>query len=127
MVYLSTGVSISYVAPYNRFRRQGWSWGQTQTSRPIGNTQQPSLIRTTTRRPPPSSSDDTNSFPDPTVAMPPSPQLAACLARCSTTPEYNPVCASDGNTYHNRQRLMCQNSCTSEDIQFVRLGTCAPL
>lgn len=38
-------------------------------------------------------------------------KLNACTAQCPTTPEYNPVCGSDGVTYNNPGKLSCAQIC----------------
>lgn len=37
-----------------------------------------------------------------------------CFDSCPTLSTYNPVCGSDGNNYHNAQKLDCHNSCGRE-------------
>lgn len=43
----------------------------------------------------------------------PTPQYLACMQQCLTTNEYNPVCGSDGQNYHNAARLKCSQQCGS--------------
>ena len=40
-----------------------------------------------------------------------SPQYLACLQSCPSTMEYNPVCGSDNENYHNSGRLSCAQRC----------------
>ncbi|XP_036220533.1 uncharacterized protein Kaz1-ORFB [Bactrocera oleae] len=56
----------------------------------------------------------------------PSPGYLACLRDCPTTMEYNPVCGSDSQNYHNQARLDCAARC-GQDVVLVRIGTCFPL
>lgn len=39
------------------------------------------------------------------------PQFFSCYHDCTTTGQYNPVCGSDGQSYHNDQKLQCTNNC----------------
>ncbi|TMW52787.1 hypothetical protein DOY81_002121 [Sarcophaga bullata] len=55
-----------------------------------------------------------------------SPQYLACLQNCPSTMEYNPVCGSDNQNYHNSGRLSCAQRC-GKDVAALRIGTCAPL
>ncbi|CAD7003731.1 uncharacterized protein LOC101455129 [Ceratitis capitata] len=56
----------------------------------------------------------------------PSPQYLACLAACPSTMEYNPVCGSDNQNYHNHARLDCATRC-GQVVSYVRMGTCNAL
>lgn len=40
-----------------------------------------------------------------------SPEMEACIESCLSTPEYNPVCGSNGVTYNNEGKLFCAASC----------------
>lgn len=47
-------------------------------------------------------------------------QYYSCLRMCFTSNEYNPVCGSDGQNYHNVGRLECSQQCGSSEF-IVRL------
>ncbi|KAI5636271.1 hypothetical protein NE865_11035 [Phthorimaea operculella] len=55
---------------------------------------------------------------------PPDALTRACISRCPTTGEYNPVCGTDLVTYNNPGRLYCAQSCGSE-VQVLRRGPCS--
>ncbi|ALC43921.1 CG34454, partial [Drosophila busckii] len=60
------------------------------------------------------------------AAPPPTQQFLDCFGRCPTTPEYNPVCASNMQTYLNQQKFDCARFCGA-DIQIVRRSSCEGL
>ncbi|XP_067645862.1 uncharacterized protein [Eurosta solidaginis] len=70
-------------------------------------------------------SSSTSASPASSASVP-SPQYLACLRACPSTMEYNPVCGSDSQNYHNHARLDCAARC-GQDVTFVRIGTCNPL
>ncbi|XP_023304608.2 uncharacterized protein LOC111686485 [Lucilia cuprina] len=55
-----------------------------------------------------------------------SPQFLACMQSCPSTMEYNPVCGSDMENYHNNGRLGCAQRC-GKNVAALRMGTCNPL
>ncbi|KAG5668869.1 hypothetical protein PVAND_016789 [Polypedilum vanderplanki] len=59
----------------------------------------------------------------PTTTLP--PQVARCVEGCieSTPQTYNPVCGSDGQSYHNEERLNCANDCGAR-LTIARRGAC---
>uniref|UniRef100_A0A1I8ND39 Uncharacterized protein n=1 Tax=Musca domestica TaxID=7370 RepID=A0A1I8ND39_MUSDO len=59
-------------------------------------------------------------------ATTPSPEFLACIQRCPTTSEYNPICASNRQMYGNEQKFNCARRCGA-NIQIVRRGSCADL
>lgn len=44
-----------------------------------------------------------------------SPTLIRCVANCPSTNQYNPVCGTDEQTYHNRARLDCYTNCGTRE------------
>jgi hypothetical protein len=70
-------------------------------------------------------SQPTTESPLPTTLY---PAVQNCNNRCpeSITPEYNPVCGSDQQTYNNRGFLECARRCGT-NVQFVRDGRCEPI
>lgn len=56
----------------------------------------------------------------PTWATPPS----QCVRNCQITPQYNPVCGTDGITYTNLGRLQCEVRC-GKSIQLNHYGNCS--
>lgn len=73
-----------------------------------------------------------------------SQQFYRCMDSCFTTPEYNPVCGTDGETYSNRQRMRCAKRCGKSKsltllesaranilyftgVRFLRQGSCASI
>lgn len=65
---------------------------------------------------------NTNGFPrdNPAIAN------TVCESRCNTnvTPQYNPICGSNGFTYYNSGRLNCAQIC-GKSVSFVRMGSCS--
>ncbi|XP_065360867.1 probable basic-leucine zipper transcription factor G [Calliphora vicina] len=55
-----------------------------------------------------------------------SPQFLSCLQSCPSTMEYNPVCGTDMENYHNNGRLGCAQRC-GKNVAALRIGTCNPL
>lgn len=47
----------------------------------------------------------------PGTATTASPQFLACMQSCPSTMEYNPVCGTDNENYHNGGRLSCAQRC----------------
>lgn len=48
----------------------------------------------------------------------------ACEDNCLSTQEYNPVCGTNGVTYHNHARLNCASRCTTV-VGMQHLGRCS--
>lgn len=63
--------------------------------------------RGTTGRPARQEQETTTLPGPPTWATPPS----QCVRNCQITPQYNPVCGTDGITYTNMARLKCEVRC----------------
>lgn len=44
--------------------------------------------------------------------------ILGCIERCieSTLSNYNPVCGSDNQTYHNQERFDCANECGASKL-----------
>ncbi|XP_014362121.2 uncharacterized protein LOC106713773 [Papilio machaon] len=49
--------------------------------------------------------------------------MEQCLLSCPVTPEYNPVCGSNGVTYSNPGRLLCAQAC-GENVNLLRTSPC---
>ncbi|XP_030557363.1 uncharacterized protein LOC115760247 isoform X2 [Drosophila novamexicana] len=60
------------------------------------------------------------------AAPAPTQQFLDCFGRCPTTPEYNPICASNRQMYLNEQKFNCALFCGA-DIRIVRRGSCQGL
>ncbi|KPI94054.1 hypothetical protein RR46_13219 [Papilio xuthus] len=43
--------------------------------------------------------------------------MEQCLLGCPVTPEYNPVCGSNGVTYSNPGRLLCAQACGESEYR----------
>ncbi|TDG45129.1 hypothetical protein AWZ03_008467 [Drosophila navojoa] len=61
-----------------------------------------------------------------TNAAAPTQAFIDCFGRCPTTPEYNPICASNRQLYLNEQKFNCARFCGA-DIRIVRRGSCEGL
>jgi len=137
----------------SRVRRQGWTWGnenengngneEINSGSENGELENPDSIDSNfgrpDRRPRPTRPRPTRPRPTvaPTVAPTAAPtvtdanqgtttvnpELDACLRRCATTPQYNPVCGTNRRTYDNEQRLKCAKRC-GVDVEVSFLGTC---
>ncbi|GAB0098396.1 hypothetical protein DMENIID0001_141200 [Sergentomyia squamirostris] len=104
----------------------GWSWGVSRddddNSRPSQNVNQPSRpVRPNF----PSQQQSTGSAVTPAPTEP-SESFFVCMDNCRTTNQYNPVCGSDNQNYHNMDKLDCAVSCGA-NVRFVKLGTCQPV
>ncbi|KAJ8723431.1 hypothetical protein PYW08_003343 [Mythimna loreyi] len=55
-----------------------------------------------------------------------SPEMEECINTCPSTPEFNPVCGSDDQTYPNEGKLFCASSCTGLNITIKRRSVCPP-
>lgn len=53
----------------------------------------------------------TTTTPAPISSTTPTQAFFACMNRCPTTSQYNPVCGSDNTLYNNDQKLNCANIC----------------
>ncbi|XP_070504990.1 uncharacterized protein [Chironomus tepperi] len=53
------------------------------------------------------------------------PQVLSCIERCidTTLSNYNPVCGSDNQTYHNQERFDCANECGA-NLRKTQNGAC---
>ncbi|KAF2896908.1 hypothetical protein ILUMI_09271 [Ignelater luminosus] len=51
--------------------------------------------------------------------------IERCIARCQTLPQYDPICATDGVSYHNVYKLRCAQQC-GRSVQQLYRGTCRP-
>lgn len=45
------------------------------------------------------------------TATAPTPEFLDCFGHCPTTSEYNPICASNRQQYHNEQKFLCARHC----------------
>ncbi|KAF5281183.1 hypothetical protein FQA39_LY17854 [Lamprigera yunnana] len=65
--------------------------------------------------------------PGPTTTTRASIRFTNCFEGCRqrTTPQYNPVCGSNGQSYNNMKLLQCANTC-GLSVEFVSSGTCGP-
>ncbi|KAK4887825.1 hypothetical protein RN001_004096 [Aquatica leii] len=54
-------------------------------------------------------------------------QYTSCFQSCRgrTTPQYNPVCGSNGESFNNMGLLQCAQAC-GQRITFASPGTCGP-
>lgn len=62
----------------------------------------------------------------PTATQPPTtlaPVVQDCVDRCinSTPSQYNPVCGSDQQNYHNEERLLCARDCGVGEYFFCKM------
>ncbi|KAF2903468.1 hypothetical protein ILUMI_02720 [Ignelater luminosus] len=51
--------------------------------------------------------------------------IARCVASCKTLPQYDPVCGSDGVSYHNVYKLRCAQRC-GKRIRPLYRAACSP-
>lgn len=47
-----------------------------------------------------------------------SPRVRQCIANCQTTPQYSPVCGSNGIQYMNMEKLNCARRCGVGKCQY---------
>ncbi|KAG6446024.1 hypothetical protein O3G_MSEX004235 [Manduca sexta] len=52
--------------------------------------------------------------------------LASCIRACPQTPEYNPVCGTNGVTYKNPSHLSCAQTCGA-NVDVKRRSVCPPV
>nr|ABG72718.1 protease inhibitor-like protein [Antheraea mylitta] len=51
--------------------------------------------------------------------------LDECKRSCPVTPEYNPVCGTNNETFSNPGRLICAQAC-GENVKLARRAPCPP-
>ncbi|XP_022828176.1 mucin-2-like [Spodoptera litura] len=54
-----------------------------------------------------------------------SPEIESCIESCPSTPEFNPVCGTNGETYPNEGKLFCAKSC-GVNVEIRRRSACPP-
>ncbi|XP_059613421.1 uncharacterized protein LOC132259707 [Phlebotomus argentipes] len=122
---------------------EGWSWGSSsgEESQPSRDQQirpnQPSLPRPNRPNPPSGTGSivsptrqPLSNVPDTTaivgITTEPTEEFSRCFDACPSTAQYNPVCGSDMQSYHNMARFDCAVSCGA-NIRVLFAGTCVPV